>query len=81
MSKENVIDRVSAILNEARELNRQGEKLLVEAFPVGTVISFKRGNMIDIANAEVLMVSGRRIKILNQFSAAVRLIDFLDIAG
>ena len=60
---------------------RSAERCLAENIKPGQEIVFRRGNMVDNHNAQVLCVSGRGVKIRNLFTDKVRWIDVMDIQG
>lgn len=66
---------------KAYDMEKAAHDLLKRELYVGRIITFHKGNMKQNDNAEVLSVSGRRVKIRNQFSKAERWIDFSDIKG
>ena len=76
-----MLGQIEAAFGQARELEYMAKRMLAEALPVGKIITFHKGNMRQNDNAEVLVVSGRRVKIRNQFSKAERWIDFSDVRG
>ena len=76
-----MLAQIKAQFKRAESNKRVAEAMLENSFPVGKIVTFRKGNMTTNANAEVLLVSGRRIKIRNQFSNAERWIDFEDIQG
>lgn len=75
------MEQVLAAFDVSAKAARTAEELLAISLPAGSMITFRKGNMLQDDDAKVLAVDGRRIRIQNQFSKAERWIDVTDITG
>lgn len=74
-----MIETIKKKFDIANDLHVEAEIQLKKILPAGAGITFRRGNMQTNHNAMVLAISGRRVKIYNEFTGRERWIDFEDI--
>ena len=75
----NALEYVKDLFDAASRDRMEAESELSDLLQKGTVITFRRSNMVDNHNARVISVSGRRVRIRNLFTGANRWIDVDDI--
>lgn len=65
-------------------LNRKVVDAMAEAFPINSVVHFRRGKMVDFAIGRVIMVddfNGERLKVLNEWTGGEYWIDVSCVVG
>lgn len=76
-----MLNRIKSEFEKVRLQKKAAEQLLKDSLPVGSEIVFHKGNMRTNANAEVLCVTGSRVRVRVVYSKAIRWIELSDIQG